>query len=93
MCDLNLLKLLNHVAICRNDLPGQSISSATQDLLHLAEGKSPTLVDFAANDLDLVEEKQRLAFLQEALSHYQCTKQYDFMEQVFYFVDVETCYL
>lgn len=58
------------------------MTSAIQDLLKLVDTKSLTALDLVANDLDLVEEKQRLAYLADSLPKYMCIKQHDFTDQV-----------
>lgn len=76
----------------RHDPPGQAISTATQELLRLAEA-SPggiTILD-PVNDLqlkrvDVVEDSMRRRVLQDSLREFNCIHSPTFAEQVCVFV-------
>ncbi|XP_013417315.1 helicase SKI2W isoform X2 [Lingula anatina] len=66
------------IARFKNDPPGQSVVTTTQELLRLAESDPhglPSLdpvKDFGLRDIDLVEQFRRLQFLQEELKNFAC---------------------
>uniref|UniRef100_A0A3Q2QHS0 SKI2 subunit of superkiller complex n=1 Tax=Fundulus heteroclitus TaxID=8078 RepID=A0A3Q2QHS0_FUNHE len=72
----------------RNDPPGQAISTATQELLRLAEanpGGMATLDpvnDLQLKSVEVVEDSMRLRVLQDSLKDFSCIHSPTFAEQV-----------
>lgn len=72
----------------RLDPPGQAISTATQELLRLAEaspGGLPSLDpvnDLQLKSVDVVEDSMRLRVLQDNLREFSCINSPTFAEQV-----------
>lgn len=89
---------VNHPSIPRLDPPGQAISTATQELLRLAEANPNGIPTFdPVNDLhlktvDVVEGVMRQRVLQDSIKNFHCIHSPTFTEQVclpyadFYFI-------
>lgn len=76
----------------RHDPPGQAISTATQELLRLAEASPGGITSLdPVNDLqlkrvDVVEDSMRRRVLQDSLREFNCIHSPTFAEQVCVFV-------
>lgn len=80
--------LLFTILLFRNDPPGASVSTATQDLLRVVEeypSGPPTLDpinDLHLRDLDLVEQFHRLKFIESDFDKYDCVDHPAFQDNV-----------
>lgn len=76
------------MACPRNDPPGQAISTATQELLRLAEANPGGIAaldpvnDLQLKSVDVVEGCMRLRLLQDSLREFTCIHSPTFAEQV-----------
>lgn len=72
----------------RLDPPGQAISTATQELLRLAEANPNGMAaldpvnDLQLKSVDVVEDSMRLRVLQSSLREFNCIHSPTFAEQV-----------
>lgn len=77
-----------HLSLFRNDPPGQAISTATQELLRLAEANPSGMAtldpvnDLQLKSVDVVEGSMRLRALQDSLRDFNCIHSPTFAEQV-----------
>jgi antiviral helicase SKI2 len=72
----------------RNDPPSQSTTTAAQELLRIVESNSEGLQsldpinDLHIRDVDLVQDFQRLKFLESSFQNYECMHEPNFTENV-----------
>lgn len=85
---INRKKMQDGLSSLRYDPPGQAISTATQELLRLAEASPGGIAsldpvnDLQLKSVDVVEDSMRLRVLQDSLREFNCIHSPTFAEQV-----------